>query len=191
MITIDAPISFLVGASLAVARRDATGRAVANRDRVLWKGLLFQSTVLTPVILFFMARFPDWEWNYFFDARAFFFDSAGPLGFAVLCAVVALVNVSFYLGFRAAEWLMARGQLRRARRVVIGTGVVILAIMGVLYDQSLHVGTFDEFGRAQGRLIFADPEFLGTLGVAGVLIAGALFWLFKSEPRVREPAEAT
>ena len=184
MITIDAPISFLMGASLAVARRNAEGTAVAHRHRVLAKGMLFQSTVLTPVILFFMARFPDWEWNYFFDARAFFFDNEGPAGLVVLCAVVALVNASFWGGFRVAEWLMAKGQLGVAKRVMVGCGVVILGIMGVLYDQSLHVGTFEEFGRAQGALIFSNVEFLVTLAVAGTLIAAAYVWLLRSEPTV-------
>ena len=181
MITIDAPISFLVGASIAVARRSSDGTAVENRDRVLAKGLLFQSTVLSPIILFFMSRFPDWEWNYFFDARAFFFDGDGSAGFAALAIVVALVNASFWVGFRTAEALMQRGKLATARKVVIGTGVAILVIMAILYDQSLHVGTFAQFERGEAGLMFAHVEFVTILVVAGALIAAGLTLLLRSE----------
>ena len=188
MITIDAPISFLVGASIAVARRNDQGNAVQNRDRVLAKGLLFQSTILSPIILFFMARFPDWEWNYFFDARAFFFDGEGSAGYATLALVVALVNASFWVGFRAAETLMHRGKLATARKMVLGTGVAILVIMAILYDQSLHVGTFSEFEGGRAGLMFAKLEFVLTLVVAGALIAVGIAWLIRSE---RQSANAS
>lgn len=191
MITIDAPISFLVGASIAVARRNEEGTAVQHRDRVLAKGLLFQSTILSPIILFFMSRFPDWEWNYFFDARAFFFESEGSLGFAALALVVALVNASFWVGFRCAEWLMAQGKLDVAKKVVIGTGVLILGTMAVLYNQSLHVGTYDEFEHGSAGLMFTHLEFVTILVVAGTLIAIGLGWLLRSERQHTQSANAS
>ena len=188
MITIDGPISFLVGAGVAVARRNEKGTGVQNRDRVLAKGLLFQSTILSPIILFFMARFPDWEWNYFFDARAFFFDGDGSAGFATLAIVVSLVNASFWFGFRAAETLMMRGKLDTARKMVIATGIAILVIMAILYDQSLHVGTFDQFQTGEAGLLFVQVEFIATLVVAALLIAIGLTWLITSE---RQSANAS
>lgn len=188
MITIDAPISFLVGAGIAVARRRKDGRGVENRDRVLAKGLLFQSTILSPIILFFMSRFPDWEWNYFFDARAFFFDGEGSAGYAALAIVVALVNFSFWVGFRVAETLMQRGKLDVARKMVVGTGIVILVIMAILYDQSLHVGTFAQFESGEAGLMFVHLEFVAILVIAGGLIAASLFFLLRSE---RQSANAS
>lgn len=188
MITIDAPISFLVGAGIAVARRNEQGTGVHNRDGVLAKGLLFQSTILSPIILFFMARFPDWEWNYFFDARAFFFDGDGSAGFATLAIVVAMVNASFWVGFRAAEMLMQRGKLDVARKMVVGTGIAILVIMAILYDQSLHVGTFAQFEMGEAGLMFAHLEFVAILVIAAVLIAAGLTLLLRSE---RQSANAS
>ncbi|MEM9069603.1 MAG: hypothetical protein AAGE52_13910 [Myxococcota bacterium] len=181
MITIDAPISFLVGAALATARRDPEKPEVRNRDRLLHKGLLFQSTILTPVILFFMARFPDWEWNYFFDARAFFFDSAGPWGFLVLTIVISLINLSFVAGFRFAEAAIRQGAPERAQQTVLGTGGIVLLTMAVLYDRSLHVGTFEEYQEASAQLIFLHGEFMVVLGVAGAVIAAGIATVLRSE----------
>ncbi len=182
MITIDAPISFLIGASLAVSRRDPESHEVRGRDRLLHKGLLFQSTVLSPIILFFMSRFPDWEWNYLFDARSFFFEhTRSPLGFAVLAGVIAMVNASFYFGFRAAEMLVAKGAITAARRMIGACVLLVVAILAVLYDQSLHVGTFAEYGAGTATLIFHNPEFLTINAIAGPLIAASLWWIIRTE----------
>lgn len=186
MITIDAPISFVVGAALAVRGRDRVGPQADGRDRLLFKGMLFQATVLSPIILFFMLRFPDWEWNYFFDARAFFLDDvSAPWGFAALALVVSLVNLSFYAGFLAAEALVTRGRTAAARRLIASVAFVVVATMLALHDQTLHVGSYADYQRGRAALVFTHAEFLVVLAVAGVALGGSLAWLLASEGLLR------
>jgi len=185
VITIDAPISFAIGAALAVRGRDPEQSTVPGRERLLRKTMLFQSTVLAPTILFFMLRFPDWEWNYFFDARAFFLNGAAPWGFAVLALVMALVNLSAYGGFVVAERLIERGQAAGAARLVTGVALLVLALMAGLYDRTLHVGSLSEYRAGTAPLMFAHGEFLAVLAVAGLLLASSLAWLLASEGLLR------
>ena len=186
VITIDAPISFVVGATLAVRGRDRVGPSAQGRDRLLRKGLLFQSTVLSPIILFFMLRFPDWEWNYFFDARAFFLDDTDtPWGFAALTGVMVLVNLSFYGGFVAAESLVLRGRAGAAVRLIAVVSLVVLVTMAVLYEQTLHVGSLAEYQAGTAPLLFVHKEFLAVLILAGVALATSLAWLLASEGLLR------
>ena len=183
MISIDGPISFLVGGALVLARRRPDGEVPA-RNRLLAKGLLFQSSVLTPLILFYLVRFPDWEWNYLFDARAFFFDAARPtLGFACLSLVVACVNASFYVGFRVTEALVARGHVARAKRLVFGTIALVLLTMALMLRQTLHVGSYAEFAAGEARLIFVHVEWLVVTLGGGLLIALGLASVLGSERR--------
>jgi len=183
VISIDGPISFLVGGALVLARRRPDGEVPA-RDRLLAKGLLFQSSVLTPLILFYLVRYPDWEWNYLFDARAFFFGDAHPtLGFACLSLVVACVNASFYLGFRVVEALLARGHVARAKRLVLAASALILLTMALMFRQTLHVGSYAEFVAGQATLIFVHMEWLGVTLGGGVLIVLGLAAVLGSERR--------
>lgn len=182
MITIDGPISFLAGAGLAVACAD--GKKIRDRDRTLYRGLLFQATVLTPIILYFMVRFPDWEWNYMFDARAFFFDRTdSPLGFVVLTVCTSLISAGFYLGFRVAESLLARGKRQGALRLLAGTGLLIGAIIAMMHDQALHMGSYAEYMSGTAPYTFTNVEFLIVQGVAGALIALSLGWIIRANRR--------
>lgn len=181
MISIDGPISFLVGGAIALARRRPDGKLEA-RDRLLTKGLLFQSTVLSPLILFYLVRFPDWEWNYLFDAGQFFFGAPdSTLGFALLSALVAAINATFYAGFRVVEALIARGQVARAKQLLIGVALLILATMLAMFEQSTHVGTYAEFAAGEATLIVEHMEWLVVTVVGGALIGLALALLLRSE----------
>lgn len=182
MITIDGPISFLAGGGLALACRE--GKKIIDRDRLFYRGMTFQATILTPVILFFMVRFPDWEWNYLFDARAFFFDNtASPWGFVILAAATAAISGSFYLGFRASEYFIAQGRPKTALNMLGAVGALVAVIMAILHDQALHLGTLAEYRAGTATLLFLHVEFMVVQGVAGVLIAGAIAWIVRSTRR--------
>lgn len=183
MITIDAPISFLAGAGLAVACAD--GNKVRDRDRTLYRGLLFQATLLTPMILYFMLRFPDWEWNYMFDARAFFLDrSDSPLGFAILVICTSLISAGFYLGFCAAEALLLKGKRQAALQLLAATGALIGLIIVIMHDQTLHLGTYAQYKNGNAPLLFTHIEFLIVQAIAALLIALSFGWIVRANRRL-------
>lgn len=181
MITIDAPISFMIGGALALAGKAPNSDRIAGRDVLLLRVLLFQGVVLTPLILYFMVRFPDWEWNYMFDAGSYFF--AGGVVSAraalTLALIAAALHASCYAGFRVVEGLVARGKAKIAWRVIVATAVLIGAIMAGMYRQTLHLGSYAEFQAGRAPLAFTVPEFLLVQAVAGVLVAGGIAWIVK------------
>ena len=178
MITIDAPISFLVGGAIALATKDPLKAQIQDRSAVLLRGLILQSVILTPMILFFMLRFPDWEWNYMFDARQFFFANATPiLGIGLLVVITALINVSFLAGFRLVEAFIIRNQTGRAVQTLVGTLLLVGVIMAVMFEQTLHLGTYAEYNAGSAQLVITNVEFVGVLGVSGVLLAVSGYWV--------------
>ncbi|RMF16891.1 MAG: hypothetical protein D6761_05505 [Candidatus Dadabacteria bacterium] len=181
MITIDAPISFLTGA--AIAATCAQDGVVLRRDQTFARGLIVQALVLCPLIVYFMVRFPDWEWNYFFDARRFFFDSPGPVGEIVFALSIVAINGSFVLGFGIAERWITQGNERAVWKMLAVIGGLILAIMGILYDQSLHLGTYAQWKAAQAPLILTIGEFYAAMGVATIGLAAGLTWVVRGAHR--------
>lgn len=178
MITIDAPISFLVGAGVAYSMRPRSAEpagALVDRTGALLRGFIVQSVVLTPLIIFFMLRFPDWEWNYFFDAGNFFLTQSS-LGVLVFAVMVALMNLSFLAGFRAAESLVLQGKGKAVIGLLAATGALIGAIIVALYDQTLHVGTLAEFTAGTAVPAYTVPAFLAAQGLAGPLLAVGMYW---------------
>ena len=177
MITIDAPISFLTGA--AIAATCAQDGAVLRRDRTFARGLVVQAMVLCPLIVYFMVRFPDWEWNYFFDAQRFFFDSPGPVGEVVFALAVVAINGSFVGGFRLAERWIERGNERGVWRMIGATGVLIGAIMVALYKQTLYLGTLAQWQAGEAPLILTVGEFYVAMAVAAVGLGAGLTWVIR------------
>jgi len=171
MITVDAPISFLVGGAIALACRSATGDKIRDRDRTLVHGLILQSVVLTPVILFFMLRFPDWEWNYMLDARRFFLEDNPSLGIMLVVILVAVMNLSYLLGFYLTEKMIKKDQLLQPISLLVLVSISMLVVMLSMSDQALHIGTLEEYRSGTAPLIFFSPQFLIAQSIAGVLIA--------------------
>lgn len=173
MITIDAPISFLLGTGLALA---SSKQKSADRGNVFYKGFILQSCILSPVILFFMLRFPDWEWNYFFDAQRFFL---GPdnisIGATSIAILLALLNASYILGFKLASTLIDSNKVKILASIIVGTSALIVIIMLALLDQTLHIGTLAEFQAQSAGLIFLNRDFLiAQAGAVFLLTAGFL-----------------
>lgn len=189
MITIDFSISFMAGMGVALAARDTNGR-IHNPDRALAAGMTYQGFFLTPVILYFMTRFPDWEWNYFFDAREFFFGMmagaggalppfSGAVGPLVFVLMAAFTIASHGAGFALAAWLSARGSGRAARNLLAAVAAAVLVTTVALADQALHVGTYHLYHNGAAPLIFESWEFLATLAAAGVVCGLPLLLLVK------------
>lgn len=176
MITIDGPISFLVGAGIAAACRRDDG-TIADRDRTLMRGLVVQSLILTPIILFFMVRFPDWEWNYMFDAEAFFFRDNPRLAPLLLAMIVSALTATYMLGFWAAEKLMARGGLKAVIALLAGTGALVGLTMALMWKQTLFIGRRAEWLAGDAPLIFTVPDFLMAQTAAGALLGPAIAWI--------------
>ena len=172
MITVDGPISFLVGGAVAYACRSATGDKVRDRDRTLTNGLILQSVVLTPVILFFMLRFPDWEWNYMLNAQALFLDDNPGFGIMLIAVIVAVMNLSYLLGFYVTENMIKKEQTLQPIAMLVSVVVFMGAVMFVMMDEALHIGTLAEYESGDAPLIFFKFEFLLAQTVAVVLIAG-------------------
>lgn len=177
MITVDGPISFLVGGGIALACRKRAGAGVIDRDRTLLRGMLLQSLVLTPVILFFMVRYPDWEWNYLFDARAFFFDDGIGVGAPLLALIAAAITASHWLGFRVVEALLQTGRIRIAGQLLVTVGILVGAVMAWMWEQTLWVGTLAEWQAGEATLIFLEPGFLAAQTVAGLLLVPGIAWI--------------
>ena len=171
MITIDAPISLLVGAGLALATRDSETHTIKDRNATFLKGLAMQSIILSPVILFFMIRFPDWEWNYMFNAREFFFgDGNSAVGVAVLATVMALLNISFIAGFMLAEKLIQKQKLMGVFALLGVASALIVGLILSMLDQTINLGTLAEYQAGAASFILTNVEFLGAQAIAGTLL---------------------
>lgn len=181
MITIDAPISFLLGSGLAYA---AAKKQNSNRDEVFLKGFILQSCVLSPVILFFMIRFADWEWNYLFNANEFFFgkDNLG-IGATSIAILIALLNATYILGFKFSSKLIEQGKEKQVVTMLAGTLALIALIMLIMFKQTLHIGTLAEFQNGEAGLIFLNIEFLLAQTGAVVLLGLGFFYTMKSAKR--------
>lgn len=175
MITIDAPISFVLGSGLALMAQPETWPTVRSR------GYLLQTLVLTPVIAFFMMRFPDWEWNYMFGAEAFFFGEGNTGGIVVFVVMLALMNASYMFGFHYAARLVHRGHREKAMRMVFGMLALIATIIVVMWRQTLYVGTISEFEAGTANLIFTEPAFLVAQGLAGTLLTLGTLWALRPQ----------
>lgn len=178
MITIDGPISFLVGAGIAAACR--RNDSVLDRDRTLLRGLVLQSLVLTPIILFFMIRFPDWEWNYLFDAKSFFFRDHPRLAPLLLALIASVLTASYLIGFVVAERLMRGGRTKAVIALLAGTGGLVGLIMAVMWKQTLFIGTRAEWLANEAPLIFTVPDFLIAQTAAGILLSPAIAWIIRT-----------
>lgn len=177
MITIDAPISFLLGAGLALAAKNKN----KNYEQVFLKGFILQSCVLSPVILFFMLRFPDWEWNYLFNAQQFFFGSENiGLGAATIALIIALLNLTYILGFQLAKKLLENNHKRQLVMILGGTLTLVLLIMLMMFEQTLYVGTLAEFKSKSAPLIFVTRDFLIAQTVAIILLAAGFSLILKT-----------
>ena len=186
MITVDAPISFFVGGAIALACRSATGDKIRDRDKTLFHGFILQTVVLTPVILFFMLRFPDWEWNYFFDAKKFFFSEDSSLGIWIISLVIAIMNLSYLLGFYVTETMIHKNQFVQPLVLLISVLLLMGGIMLSMIDQTLHIGTLAEYNNGDATLIFLSPAFLFAQTMAIILIAMGFKWII----RIAQNAEA-
>lgn len=175
MISVDLPISFLLGGGLALVTQLEGNPGRYNRDRTLLRGMLLQSLVVSPIILYFLLRFPDWEWHYLFDARRFFFESTSPsLGLLLIVLLLAALNFSFYFGFTLVEARLKQGRLFAAAGLLGGVGLFVLTIVILLLDRTLHLGTYAQYQAGNATLIFMHIEFLFVMAVAGLLIAFGL-----------------
>lgn len=178
MITIDAPISFLLGAGLALA---SAKKESSNRNDIFHKGFILQSCVLSPVILFFMLRFPDWEWNYFFNAQEFFFGSENiSIGALSIAILLALLNASYLLGFKIASSLIDKNKKKAVVSIIAATTASILLIMLLLLEQTLHIGTLAEFQNQEAGLIFFNRDFLIAQAGAGIVLTAGFLAIIKS-----------
>jgi hypothetical protein len=168
MITIDAPISFLLGSGLAYA---ASRQDKADFDAIFLKGLVLQACVLSPVILFFMLRFPDWEWNYMFDARQFFFGEGRlSIGAASIALILSLLNLTYIIGFKLSTKLIKLEKAQQVLYMLGGVGTLIAVIILAMLDQTLHIGTLAEYQNQTAGLIFFNIDFLLAQAGAGVLL---------------------
>lgn len=176
MISVDLPISFLLGGGLALATQIQGQPDRYNRDKTLLQGMLIQSFFVSPIILYFLLRFPDWEWHYLFDARSFFFGSGGhAFGVLLIVALLAVLNYSFYLGFTVVERRLNEGRLVFAVGLLGGIGLAVVSVILLLLDRTLHLGTYAQYQNGEAKLIFTHLEFLMVMAVAGLLIAGGFF----------------
>ena len=182
MITVDAPISFLLGTGLVLA---STQRDNLSLEKVFYKGLILQSCILSPVIIFFMLRFPDWEWNYLFNAQEFFFgEGRERVGASSIALILALLNLTYIAGFKLGETLLAQ-QNNKALKIIIGlTFIGILLTMLGMLEQTLHVGPLAEYKNKTAGLIFLNIDFLIAQTGAGILL-GLGFFLVLKEPAIK------
>ncbi len=181
MITIDAPISFVVGAGIAVlAQRFERGNSQDTSEigmqHAFWRGLVVQAVLLTPLILFFMVRFPDWEWNYMFDARTFFFTPNQSVGVLVFVAAMAAMNLSYVLGFRLAESSLRQGNAQRVYKMLAAVGLLVLLIMAFFWRETLHVGSYADFNSGAAKPMYQNIPFMMTMVVSGPMLAAGLYW---------------
>ncbi len=179
MITVDAPISFLLGSGLALA---ASRKEGSDFQSVFTQGFILQSCVLSPVILFFMLRFPDWEWNYLFDAKTFFFGEENlSAGAASIALLIAILNATYLLGFKLSESLIKQNKDRLVAGIIGGTAASILIIMLIMLDQTLHIGTLAEFNQGRAQLIFTNTDFLIAQAGAGIVLGIGFFIILSKQ----------
>ena len=180
MITIDAPISFLVGAGLALAAQDKENSTIYDRDNTLLKGLAMQAIILTPVIMFFMVRFPDWEWNYMFNAKTFFFSDNNGIGAAILALIMAAITLSFIVGFVLTEKMIKKQSTTGVYIIFGAAAALIVGLMAFMYQQTSYVGNLAEYQSGNATLLLVHKEFIAAQVTAGALLIPSFIWIVTS-----------
>jgi hypothetical protein len=180
MFIIDTPISLLVGAAVAYSA-SGNGSTIENRNRAFSRGLLIQSLLITPLTVFFLLRFPDWEVSYLVDARTTMESTLGPwLGMLFIIWLTAF----YVVGFKWGEKLIASGKRNTLKKVVFGLLGIITVINVYVFRETLYLGTTAQYhaGTAPGAVI--SYEFLAAvfIGLPSWIIA--YMWAIK-------PAKAT
>lgn len=180
MITIDAPISFLLGTGIALATISADSTKQQIQQNLLY-GFILQSCILSPIILFFMLRFPDWEWNYLFNAKQFFFSEQSlSLGAASIALIMAILNATYLLGFKLSEHFLLNNKKNTVIAIISATLISVLAIMAIMFKQTLNIGSLAEFQAETTTLIFMNTDFLIAQTSAGVLLAIGFIIIMKT-----------
>jgi len=120
--------------------------------------------------LIFLERFPDWDWQYFFDPAIL------PAGLSGL----------FLLSIVAAGWLGHRICSESPKRLLVAAGLLALYFLWSL-PRTLYVGDFAQFNAGQAP--FLPAEFLllclPTFSFSGVL----LFACWRGAEKVRSGGE--
>ncbi len=178
MITVDAPISFLLGSGIVYV----AARKGIDHQTLFAKAFILQTVILSPVILFFMIRFPDWEWNYLFDAQTFFFgEGRAVVGATWLAIIMALLNLTFIAGFKLAGWLVDSKQHKQLLFLLAGILSLIGLTMLAMLQRALYIGTLEEFQTGQAQLIFVTRDFLLAQGIAVILLSLGFFQVVKKD----------
>lgn len=176
MITIDFPISFLAGVGFALAANPDTsslggpGAKTCAPRCTLSPGLFYQALFLTPVIVYYMTRFADWEWHYLFDARRFFLTEVSATSSIVFCITIALTVLFHQMGFAIAlRWV---NQGNRSKAVGLGIAAILVTIIVPLFflHQATHVGLFAEYIAGTASPAWQHQEYIITLAVSGLIV---------------------
>ena len=127
-----------------------------------------------------MIRFPDWEWNYMFDAKTFFFgEGRAAVGATSLAIILALLNLTYVAGFKLADSLLQAGKQKQLLIMLGAVLGVIGVIMLIMLKQTLHIGTLAEFESDTAGLIFGNRDFLMAQGSAVILLTVGFLWVLK------------
>lgn len=176
MITIDFPISFLAGVGFAFATKSAVSipggpsTAVPRERCILSPGLFYQAFFLTPVIVYFMTRYADWEWHYLFDARKFFLIEASATSSILFCITIALTVLFHQMGFAMTRRLLLGHQCRQAKVLAIAAILVTVGIPLFFLHQATHVGLYADYLSGRTPAAWNDTEYLLTLVVSGLIV---------------------
>lgn len=161
-VPMDCVISYTAGSLFALSCGDMEDddselRALSALNR----GRLFTLLVTVPIGLYYMIRWPDWEWMYLLGerGRSLPVRSLGPIG--CLAAHEA--------GFRHASRLSVRGSRSRAIVYAVLSFFGFFVIAGSLWKRFRSLGTYREYRSGESRDFLTTPDAVIPL-LAGISV---------------------
>lgn len=181
MFVIDTPISLLAGAAIAY-KASNTDEKFENRDRAFARGLLLQSLLITPLTVFFLLRFPDWQLSYLIDAHTTMKTDTG--AWMGLFFMIWL-NAFYVVGFNVAATLINTGRRQRVLQLIYALLAVITVVTTLVFDATLYLGSSSQYHAGTAPSSAANYEFLAVVFIGLPLWLAGYFWAIRAQKYTR------
>lgn len=172
-VPLDASLCLTAGHIFAVAGAEPMKESPEKAAECLNRSRIFTATVVAPVSLCFLFRWPHWSWMYTVRNR--------PRRAALVALASGLLMCANELGYRNAARLIVGDRDRAAAKEGAATLSLPLLIGLVGIRRLLRLGTIEEFEAGEAKFTLFSLDFLASVSLAGLAaVAGALYVFVKN-----------
>ena len=172
MMIIDPPFALLLGASVALAN-SCGERLIPNRDKIFSRGLIAQALVISPLTLYYVVHFSDWECSYLFDAAAYFSSATGHIA---LITFLIVLNALYIVSFKLAESWLASDKRHLVKGFIATMVAYCLFATAYFWEETSSSGVKAVFDTGSAPSALADTEFMISTAIIFISLTAAFVW---------------